>query len=109
MLTRQSTPITSPPAACSSLKKPEAPVPKWITGTPVARMRIDQRARIGLHEAHVIVGAERQLSKTYMHCAGGRLQAGEGGRTSTILPIRRRRPIFVRKSTFLPPPGPLHF
>jgi hypothetical protein len=27
------------PAACSSRKKPEAPVPKWITGTPVERMR----------------------------------------------------------------------
>jgi hypothetical protein len=39
MLMRQSTPITSPPAACSSRKKPEAPVPKWITGTPVERMR----------------------------------------------------------------------
>ena len=24
------------PAACNSRKKPEAPVPKWITGTPVA-------------------------------------------------------------------------
>ena len=39
MFCRQSTPITSPPAACSSLKYPAHPVPKWITGTPVERMR----------------------------------------------------------------------
>src|SRR5579872_5801259 len=57
ILTRQSTPMTSPPAACNSRKNPDAPVPKWITGTLPVRMR-SINARIRRDKTHVIIGTQ---------------------------------------------------
>ena len=47
--TRQSRPITSPPASRMSGSSVAVPVPKWITGVPGVQ-RADHRARVRQHE-----------------------------------------------------------
>ena len=55
--TRQSRPMTSPPASRRHSSRPAVPVPKWITGTP-GRDRRDQRAHVRQHVRAVVGGRE---------------------------------------------------
>ena len=41
---RQSSPMTSPPAAAWSARIPAVPVPKWVAGTPRSAMPVEQAA-----------------------------------------------------------------
>ena len=55
--TRQSRPITSPPAARIEGRSAAVPVPKWMTGAPGVSAA-DERARVRQHERAVVVGRQ---------------------------------------------------
>ena len=56
--TRQSTPITSAPAAPIRPSNSEVPTPKWIRGTPVIASACNTRAEYGCAYRAVVVGTE---------------------------------------------------
>ena len=95
MLIRQSTPITSPPA-CSSLKKPEAPCAEMDHRHAGGADALDQRARVGGGEAHVIVrtqGAYPAIEHLDGAGPGGHRRCAKGARISRTSPISRRHRI----------------